>query len=80
MWASQHIQATGDSRFFLICLSHDNLVNHYNVNFILMQHHHYSLNEIGDMIPWERDVYLSLLKDHLKEEKEKADKRAMSHG
>jgi hypothetical protein len=45
-----------------------------------MQHHHYSLNEIGDMIPWERDVYLSLLKDHLKEEKEKAEKRAMNHG
>jgi len=35
-----------------------------------MQHHRWSLDEINEMIPWEREVYLSLLKDHLEKEAE----------
>ena len=34
-----------------------------------MQHHKYSLNEIDMMIPWERDVYVNMLVDYIKEEK-----------
>lgn len=34
-----------------------------------MQYHRWSLNEIEQMIPWERDVYVELLKQHLEEEK-----------
>ena len=37
-----------------------------------MQHHKYSLTELENMIPWERDVYVGLLVKHIKEEKEKA--------
>ena len=33
-----------------------------------MQHHKYSLGEIDNMIPWEREVYVSLLIEYLKEE------------
>jgi len=36
-----------------------------------MQHHKYSLTELNDMIPWERDVYVNLLIGHLKEEEER---------
>tara|TARA_B100001057_G_scaffold395911_1_gene405553 strand:- start:23726 stop:23902 length:177 start_codon:yes stop_codon:yes gene_type:complete len=43
-------------------------MNHYKTNFALMQHHKYSLTELNDMIPWERDVYINLLIAHLKEE------------
>ena len=35
----------------------------------MMQHYKYSLTELDDMIPWEREIYLSLLTEHLKEEK-----------
>ena len=35
-----------------------------------MQHHKYSLTELNNMIPWERDIYIELLLKHLKEEKE----------
>jgi len=34
-----------------------------------MQHHKYSLSELENMIPWEREVYLALLLAHLEEEK-----------
>ena len=36
-----------------------------------MQHHKYSLTEIEAMLPWERDVYVSLLINYIKEENEK---------
>jgi len=37
----------------------------------LIQHHKYSLTELENMIPWEREVYVSLLTSYIKEEKEK---------
>ena len=41
-----------------------------------MQHHNYSLTELENMIPWERDVYLGLLLSFLKQEKERQEKEA----
>jgi|TARA_B100000959_G_scaffold282856_1_gene350264 hypothetical protein len=41
-----------------------------------MQHHKYSLTELENMIPWEREIYVDLLVQHIKEEKEKARERA----
>ena len=46
--------------------SHDTVINHYKVNFALMQHHKYSLTELENMIPWEKYVYIDLLTEHLK--------------
>jgi hypothetical protein len=43
------------------------LGEYYRTNFGLMQHHKYSLTELDDMIPWEREIYISLLLQHLKE-------------
>ena len=41
-----------------------------------MQHHKYSLTELENMVPWEREIYVDLLVSHIKEEKEKARERA----
>ena len=43
-------------------------------NFALMQHHKYSLTELDNMVPWEREVYVKLLVKFLEEE-EKRQKR-----
>jgi len=40
-------------------------------NFALMHHHKYSLTEIENMMPWEREVYLTLLAQWLEEEQER---------
>lgn len=37
----------------------------------MMHHHKYSLTEIEEMMPWERDIYLHMLVTHIKEENEK---------
>jgi len=47
----------------------------YNTNFTLMQHHKYSLSELENMIPWEREIYLSLLIKHIQEENERIQKQ-----
>jgi hypothetical protein len=36
-----------------------------------MQHHKYSLTELENMIPWERDIYVNMLMRYLEEENEK---------
>ena len=36
-----------------------------------MQHHKYSLNELENMVPWEREIYIMLLNEYLEEELEK---------
>jgi hypothetical protein len=38
---------------------------------MLMQHHKYSLTELDDMMPWEREIYIGLLSQHIKEENER---------
>ena len=47
------------------------LESYFRLNFSLMQYHKYSLTEIENMIPWERDVYVELLKQHIEEEEYK---------
>ena len=49
-------------------MAHTNLESYYKVNFALMQHHKYSITEIENMMPWERDIYVGLLRQHLEEE------------
>ena len=39
-----------------------------------MQHHKYSLTELENMMPWEREVYMGLLMQWVKEENERIEK------
>lgn len=36
-----------------------------------MQHHKYSLSELENMLPWERQLYIDMLLKYLKEENDK---------
>ena len=53
-------------------MSHEDLASYYKLNFALMQHHKYSLTELENMIPWEREIYVSLLQQYVEEENLKA--------
>ena len=53
-------------------MAHEDLESYLKTNFALMQHHKYSLTELENMIPWERDIYLTLLQQYIEEEKLKA--------
>ena len=41
----------------------------------MIQHHNWSLTELENMMPWEREVYVGLLIEHIKEEKEEMAKK-----
>ena len=46
-------------------------MSYFDLNFQMMQHHKYSLNEIEYMMPWERDVYVGMLIRHLEKKAQK---------
>ena len=50
------------------------MVNYYKTNFALIQHHKYSLTELENMMPWEREIYIGLLSEWVKEENERVEK------
>ena len=39
-----------------------------------MQEHQYSLTELENMMPWEREIYMGLLSQWIKEENERIEK------
>tara|TARA_S200002703_G_scaffold159883_1_gene175248 strand:- start:4036 stop:4173 length:138 start_codon:yes stop_codon:yes gene_type:complete len=45
-----------------------------------MQHHKYSLTELENMMPWEREIYVGLLEEHVKKENEKVKQQERNNG
>tara|TARA_R100001082_G_C4334452_1_gene147190 strand:+ start:790 stop:918 length:129 start_codon:yes stop_codon:yes gene_type:complete len=41
----------------------------------MIQHHNWSLTELENMMPWEREIYVGLLVEHVKEENERIAKQ-----
>jgi len=49
------------------------LESYFDYTFSLIHNHHWSLTEIENMMPWERDIYLIKLEQQLQEEKRRAE-------
>jgi hypothetical protein len=47
------------------------------VVFALAQHHKWSVSDIENMMPFERDLYVDMLMEYLKEEKERLSKNGV---
>ena len=37
----------------------------------MIQHHNYSLTELDNLMPWEKEIYIMLLKQHIEEENDR---------
>ena len=48
----------------------------------MVQHHKWSLTEIDNMLPWERDIYVDKLSTYIKEENDRIreQQRKSKHG
>jgi|TARA_B100001094_G_scaffold225772_1_gene220026 hypothetical protein len=46
----------------------------------MMQYHKYSLTELENMLPWEREIYMGLLQNYIKEENDKIEKEKRKNG
>jgi DNA replication initiation complex subunit (GINS family) len=53
-------------------LSHSDLNLYYKMIFALAQHHKYSITEIENLVPYERDIYFTMLLNFIEEQKERA--------
>jgi hypothetical protein len=56
-------------------LGYDNLMNYFRTNFSLMQHHKYSLADIEGMMPWEKFLYIDMLRQHIQNLEDQAKQR-----
>jgi len=48
-------------------MSHTNLENYFKEIFSMVQHHKYSIRDIEDLIPFEKDIYVGMLIEYLKQ-------------
>jgi hypothetical protein len=71
MWLQRRFGLGGPVVFFRVSLCDNNLTAMFNNNFAMMQHHKYSLSDIENMIPWERDIYTALLVQWVAEENDR---------
>ena len=61
-------------------MAHESLESYFKTNFALMQHHKYSLTELENMMPWERDIYIGLLADWVEKENQRIERESSKHG
>ena len=50
---------------------HDSLESYYKTNFSLVNHYKWSLTELDNMMPWEREIYVAMLRNYIEEENER---------
>lgn len=61
----------GSQRFFYLTFRNASLKNYYNNMFTLTHQYKYTLTELENMLPWERDMYIAMVNSWVKEETER---------
>lgn len=56
-------------------MSYNTLENYFRTNFMLMEEHKYSLTEIENMIPFERQIYVLLVNEYIKKKEDELKQR-----
>jgi len=56
-------------------LNHSNLFIYYQKIFAMVQHHKYSINELEETLPYERDLYFDMLLEFIKKQEENSQRK-----
>jgi len=59
-------------------MNYERLSNVLETNFIMTKEHNFSITELENMLPWERQIYLGLVVNYVKEQKERMDQEQAS--
>lgn len=51
-----------------------------NTNFGMVTHYGYSLSDLENMLPWEREIYAALLMKHIAEENQRMENASKGKG
>ncbi len=76
MWSRRKFNHHRRIKFFSIALSHETVRNTIITNFTLWYDYNKTLEELGEMVPYERDIFISLLN---KRQKDDVDQQASIH-
>jgi hypothetical protein len=79
VWIQRGHKCRRNPKFFRVIFCYDNLKNHFETNFALMQHHKYNLSDIEQMVPWEKTIYVTLLTNYIEEENEKLQQQKLAN-
>lgn len=71
MWTGDGEETSRNLRFFHIMFLYLDIEHYFRLMFSLMKDHNFSLTEMEDLIPWEREIYIILLREWIKEENER---------
>lgn len=77
MWGKRISCYRGGSIFFIIGLSHDNIENYYRTNSAIVYNNRFTLTELENMFPFEREIYVSLLIQNIDEENRRLNKTTL---
>jgi hypothetical protein len=58
----------------------ERLATYYQTNFSLMQHHKYDLETLENMMPFERELYIMLLSQHIEDMNQQQQLQAQQRG
>lgn len=53
-------------------LGYDSLMNYFKTFFNLIQHHKWDAKWLEDRMPWEKFIYIDMLKHHIKQQEDLA--------
>lgn len=53
-------------------LCHTNLAQWYEMNFAMVQHHKYNMNDLLNLLPYERELYFGMLINYIEDQNKKA--------
>ena len=54
-------------------MAHISVKLYYELNWNMMFHHNFSLTEIENIMPWEREIYIGLTMNYIEEENERVE-------
>jgi hypothetical protein len=74
MWIFRESNVGGAEKFFSIILDME-LLAFYRVNFSLVNHYKYSIEELENMLPYERVFYVTMLEQYIKEKNDEAERQ-----
>lgn len=74
MWLQRDHPSRRIAGFFLISINDEGVVGFYKTNFELYHDHGLSLDEIHNMYPFEREIYIMLTNQHIEKKNQETAK------
>jgi hypothetical protein len=77
VWFRSRNPPGGSQRFFYLTVRNSNLKTYYSNMFTMVHQYKYTLSELENMMPWERDLYINMLNVWVKEEEDRITNQRM---